>query len=410
MLENMAKQYINILDEKKYVHFLDSLGKSVMLLGANKPNNVGIIRQKNIFFENIITNLDNKSNYENINNLSTINGFFNNLMYFNKDKALKNNEYIIGAFGSINLQEKFISKPNLTKKWIYNIKNLNFITTKLNYFKCEINYDLNKKTFNEKYFLSPLKINNFELTNQQISNISNLFNKIKLNFKKINPLFNNLCNTENYTKYSFLDYNLLELYYKKLEYNNLSKNYMYSIYVVPCKDIKYRNNCCGNCLINKENKLKSNIDKLIKIYTEKYTKGLYPNDIHTYELNKNFEKISNSIINNRNTSNNNNNNSKIKELSELLIKYNNENEILKQKQSKIEIDNLIPIIESHKKELDKILNKYKPELYTIIEEKDYQLKENSNSEDLQIIENNEINSEQENTSKTTFEYIISKFI
>ena len=47
-----------------------------------------------MFSENIIYNLNNENNYDNLNNLSTIDGFFNNLMYFNKDKALQKNEFI----------------------------------------------------------------------------------------------------------------------------------------------------------------------------------------------------------------------------------------------------------------------------------------------------------------------------
>jgi len=263
-----------LLDNIKQNQFLDAIGKCAILLGTKNCKDELKMCVLPTIKETINRNLNNEYCYTYENDISTHKGFFYNLYRLNNDPSLDTHEFIIGVFGTVNITENNLETYNATsKQFIESHKNVYVITNKLNYYLC-INKNIIDTNYNTKYKLIPKILNNHNLNSKEISLISGIFNKIKINFKVLRKGFNNFYKTKTYSKETFLDYDLYEIYnYKKsyLEFNIKYNNchvYRQKVNNLPktCQKLRNSEECCYHCYNNKKIALMSNFSNSFSKY------------------------------------------------------------------------------------------------------------------------------------------------
>lgn len=339
---NMDKLFNN----QKCNLFLDTLGKSTLISNINsyyKNNNIEYSINKLL-----IPNTNYSNNYNEIYDINTINGFLYYLYEFNKNTLLKENEYIIGIYGDINLTKQYIPYITYTKRaWCCDNCNLYLISNKFNIYKCNNELKISKNNiFNDKYKLYVIEENNYDLNNNEIELIYTLFNKFKL------------------------------IYHDKNIINRSSKfdNNIYTIYNIKNQILVFSK----NNLINKV----SEFNKKLKYEINKYQ------TIKNNDTNNNLKNIVLSLIKN--------NQHEIKET--YTIKTENKN--LNNK-----INNLITELDNNNRDVETFLKNEKMneefyKLYTIKEEDESGPLDYDNIEPLNIITFNSSDEFQEDTSDT----------
>ena len=280
-------------------NFLDILGKCA---SDGKVNYTKINSSTN--FEFNIKNEKNKAH--------TYSGFFYNLNNLNKDNSLKVDEYIIGIYGSCNVNHSS-NQYGTTQDYMLSIKKIIVITNYLNIFQIITQYDnrdinLGKK-FNEKYQLKEIRKNDMLLFDRQIDIIFNIFQKIKIecNFSQPN------CNPSNIYQFGETFYN--KTYYeeivlkeKQTEFNEIVGKINFPSIPKDClkdKDIEIGESllrCCQKCnqkFLNFKRtnfqKEKANIDVKLREIENRKRQHLYVDtDIDDYMLGQ-FEKEFNNF-------------------------------------------------------------------------------------------------------------------
>ena len=319
------------------------------------------IPNENDVIENIGSNIPNKVNFINNNNISNNNNIKgkisnnNNIDDSNSNKfGIMNNNYIINNSNVIAVVNSGQIKKKIKKKkdgdqQVQHQQNQN------NFFMNSYNLNNNKTKFNENIQINFRVKNDFNnnADNEQLSPLNKFVPNEIINYKffdgkdnNINNKINNINNNKrfgnsNQQRNNIKEENIIIIANKcdNIIKNNINNYYINQIGTIN-NNINNNINNSGNNINNSQNINNFNYENNISnnMSNNKQNSNNYNNMNNDKELNNNYNNISNNMINNRklskkhnnNNNNKNNNNSMVNSINNKIIKRQNDFEEIPQ--------------------------------------------------------------------------------